>query len=293
MLCRCFRESPLERIKQELWREAQDFPLFHLLQQEPTSYIFVSITQDAEREEFYDETRRLCDLRLFQPLLKLVEPAGNKEEKMLNYDIGIALGLPVHELDEVMARDPEVMEFRKNIMSVCKAAVEERDKDGKESQALYAFPPEIAATSQLPRSLEEKLDKDTIIISIWQLSPSCEKQKYTVAVNHHDTPLQVIREAIYKSIRNSADFRNDEDKRRVVKQFQSQYLLKVRLPTGWDTVPVCRWRAVTSISWQTARSRSTRQTTVIALAVNHSPASTVLVAGATMQLVGSICSVSS
>ena len=81
--------------------------------------------QDAEREEFYDESRRLCDLRLFQPILKVhctnvhleqkfahifnlwdtesmnfnlifkpqvVEPAGNKEEKMLNYEIGIALG---------------------------------------------------------------------------------------------------------------------------------------------------------------------------------------------------------
>lgn len=90
----------------------------------------VITSQDAEREEFYDETRRLCDLRLFQPILKVVEPAGNKEEKMLNYDIGIALGLPVHELDEMMTKDAEVLEFRKNIMNVCKSAVEERDKDG-------------------------------------------------------------------------------------------------------------------------------------------------------------------
>ena len=53
-----------------MWREARNFPLFELLQ-EASSYIFVSITQDAEREEFYDETRRLCDLRLFQPILKV------------------------------------------------------------------------------------------------------------------------------------------------------------------------------------------------------------------------------
>ena len=145
---RCPRDSPLEMIKVELWREAQNYPLFHVLQ-DAASYIFVSITQDAEREEFYDETRRLCDLRLFQPILKVVEPAGNKEEKMLNYDIGIALGLPVHELDEMTLRDHEVLEFRKNIMNVCKAAVDERDKDGKISQALYAFPPEIATASFL------------------------------------------------------------------------------------------------------------------------------------------------
>ena len=86
-----YRESPLDRIKEDLWREARNYPLFKFLQ-EATSYIFVSITQvrvsleiscigshydafclqDAEREEFYDETRRLCDLRLFQPILKVL-----------------------------------------------------------------------------------------------------------------------------------------------------------------------------------------------------------------------------
>ena len=112
---------------------------------------------------------------------------------MLNYEIGIALGLPVHKLDEMMKSNPEVLEFRKNIMMVCKGAVEERDRDGKRSQALYAFPPEVAGTD-LPRSLKEKLeDESNIVISIWRLSPSCEKQKYTVAVDHRYTPIQVKR----------------------------------------------------------------------------------------------------
>ena len=74
-------------LQADLWRESRKYPLFGLLS-DAISYIFVSITQDAEREEFYDETRRLCDLRLFQPILRLVEPKGNREEKMLNYDIG-------------------------------------------------------------------------------------------------------------------------------------------------------------------------------------------------------------
>ena len=121
----------------------------------------------------------------------MVEPAVNKEEKVLNYEIGIALGLPVHKLDEMMKSNPEVLEFRKNIMMVCKGAVEERDRDGKRSQALCAFPPEVAVTD-LPRSLKEKLeDESNIVISIWRLSPSCEKQKYTVAVDHRYTPTQV------------------------------------------------------------------------------------------------------
>ncbi|MGH0184516.1 UNVERIFIED_CONTAM: hypothetical protein FKN15_015150 [Acipenser sinensis] len=60
---------------------------------EECSYIFVGVTQEAEREEFYDETRRLCDLRLFQPILKVIEPVGNREEKILNREIDAALTL--------------------------------------------------------------------------------------------------------------------------------------------------------------------------------------------------------
>uniref|UniRef100_A0A3Q4I102 PI3K-ABD domain-containing protein n=1 Tax=Neolamprologus brichardi TaxID=32507 RepID=A0A3Q4I102_NEOBR len=83
----CLREATLITIKHELFKEARKYPLHHLLQEE-TSYIFVSVTQEAEREEFYDETRRLCDLRLFQPFLKVIEPVGNREEKILNREIG-------------------------------------------------------------------------------------------------------------------------------------------------------------------------------------------------------------
>lgn len=86
----CTREATLISVKHELFKEARKYPLHHLLQEE-TSYIFVSVTQEAEREEFYDETRRLCDLRLFQAFLKVIEPVGNREEKILNREIGMSL----------------------------------------------------------------------------------------------------------------------------------------------------------------------------------------------------------
>lgn len=56
--------------------------------------VLFSCLQEAEREEFYDETRRLCDLRLFQPFLKVIEPVGNREEKILNREIGEAFPFP-------------------------------------------------------------------------------------------------------------------------------------------------------------------------------------------------------
>lgn len=119
----CLREATLITIKHELFKEARKYPLHHLLQEE-TSYIFVSVTQEAEREEFYDETRRLCDLRLFQPFLKVIEPVGNREEKILNREIGktshmgcFAPYLPyVHDLKQLQNISHE-LKFTKNRLS--------------------------------------------------------------------------------------------------------------------------------------------------------------------------------
>ncbi len=175
-----YRESSLEQVKRDLWRAAKDFPLFHVLQ-DTNSYIFVSITQDGEMEEFYDESRRLCDLRLFQPVLKLVEPKGNKEEKMLNYDIGIAIGIPVHEFDDM--KDPEVFEFRRSVLDICLEAVDKRDERGKESQVKYAYPPEIENRPELPAGMRKKLGTEGFInVAVWSLSKHHEKVKYTVRV---------------------------------------------------------------------------------------------------------------
>lgn len=70
----------------DLWKLAknqQEYPFGHLLG-EPGQYIFQGVTQDGVREDFYDETRRLCDLRLHEAYLKVREPHGNKDEKMFN-----------------------------------------------------------------------------------------------------------------------------------------------------------------------------------------------------------------
>ncbi|XP_040576946.1 phosphatidylinositol 4,5-bisphosphate 3-kinase catalytic subunit alpha isoform [Lepeophtheirus salmonis] len=221
---RCFRDSPLDVIKGDLWREAHNYPLFHLLL-DAHSYIFVSITQDGEKEEFFDESRRLCDLRLFQAILKLVEPQGNKEEKILNSEIGIALGIPLHEFDEM--KDPEVMEFRRELFEVTSRAVSQRNEKGKESQAFYAFPPEIENDCDLPSMMQSKLEKGRIRVAIWSLTEQSEKQKYTVAVEHSDTPEHIIREAIFKRIRCNDRYKSQENKCRAVEEFQSSYALKV------------------------------------------------------------------
>ncbi|XP_006787079.1 phosphatidylinositol 4,5-bisphosphate 3-kinase catalytic subunit alpha isoform-like [Neolamprologus brichardi] len=219
----CLREATLTTVKHELFKEARKYPLYHLLQEE-SSYIFVSVTQEAEREEFYDETRRLCDLRLFQAFLKVIEPVGNREEKILNREIGFAIGMPICEFD--LVKDPEVQDFRRNILNVCKEAVDLRDSNGPHSRALYVYPPNVESSAELPRHIYSKLDKGQIIVVIWVIvSPTNDKQKYTLKINHDYVPEQVIAEAIRKKTRSM--LLSQEQLKMCVQEYQGKYILKV------------------------------------------------------------------
>ncbi|XP_077998309.1 phosphatidylinositol 4,5-bisphosphate 3-kinase catalytic subunit alpha isoform-like [Glandiceps talaboti] len=218
----CVREATLASIKSHLFKEAKKYPLFRLLQEE-NAYIFVSITQDAEREEFYDESRRLCDLRLFQPILKVIEPEGNREEKMLNYDIALALGMSTAEFDSL--KDPEVIDFRRNILYMCKDVIDHREAGGNLSQAMHVYPPSVESSADLPDHLAKKLDKGQIIVQIWVISAAGDKQKYTIKINHNALPEDVIAETIRKKTR-SMDL-TQQQQQRCVDEYKGTYVLKV------------------------------------------------------------------
>lgn len=67
--------------------------------------------------------------------------------------------MPVCEFE--MMKDPEVQDFRRSILSVCREAMEEREGGGAHSQALYVYPPNVESSPQLPQHIYSKLDKGT------------------------------------------------------------------------------------------------------------------------------------
>lgn len=76
---------------------------------------------------------------------------------------GFAIGMPVCEFD--LVKDPEVQDFRRNILNVCKDSVELRDATGPHSRALYVYPPNVESSLELPKHIYSKLDKGR-----WQLA---------------------------------------------------------------------------------------------------------------------------
>ena len=75
------RDTTLFDVKGDLWNEARKYPLFDTLKQ-PASYIFVSVTQEAKKLDYYDESKRICDLKLFHPFFKLIEQHSDLKERL-------------------------------------------------------------------------------------------------------------------------------------------------------------------------------------------------------------------
>ncbi|XP_038677309.1 phosphatidylinositol 4,5-bisphosphate 3-kinase catalytic subunit delta isoform [Scyliorhinus canicula] len=131
------RSSTIKHIKKLLWQQAQHQPLFHTLN-EPDAYVFTCINHTAEQEELEDEHRRLCDVRPFLPILKLVAREGDRAEKLINSQISLLIGKGLHEFDSV--RDSEVNEFRGNMRQFCEEKADERQRLSWWQWMEYSFP---------------------------------------------------------------------------------------------------------------------------------------------------------
>lgn len=65
----CKDVDTLFNIKEKLWEEAKQFPLFGLRQ--PEWYTLVFVNCKAEQEECLDESQRIGGLQMYKPLFKV------------------------------------------------------------------------------------------------------------------------------------------------------------------------------------------------------------------------------
>ncbi|CAK8686870.1 phosphatidylinositol 4,5-bisphosphate 3-kinase catalytic subunit alpha isoform-like [Clavelina lepadiformis] len=234
------RECELLDLKGKVWAMAQELPLYAMLL-EQAAYVFVGVTKDAEREEFYDEQRRLCDIHLFQPVMKLVEAKGNREEKILKQSITQAIGMSVDEFDR--AKSNEVDDFRRNISSLCKKVVDKRNS-AKNAHSIISqfYPPKLESSAKLPlHTAENLLSRNTIVIRVWIVQKNSPQTNASVLVSYDAVPLTVISEVLKKkslSITRQEKLTNAE--------MYEQYVLKIcgvqeYLVGGY---PICQYKYI-------------------------------------------------
>ncbi|GCC34161.1 hypothetical protein chiPu_0012634 [Chiloscyllium punctatum] len=158
------RSSTIKYIKKLLWQQAQHQPLFHTLNK-PDAYVFTCINHTAEQEELEDEHRRLCDVRPFLPILKLVAREGDREEKLINSQISLLIGKGLHEFDSL--HDPEVNEFRGSMRQFCEERAEERQRFSWQHWMEYSFPRDLEPIPEVPdNSITRKHSNRNIVINV-------------------------------------------------------------------------------------------------------------------------------
>ncbi|KAM5125878.1 LOW QUALITY PROTEIN: phosphatidylinositol 4,5-bisphosphate 3-kinase catalytic subunit delta isoform-like [Callospermophilus lateralis] len=186
------RNANLSTIKQMLWHEAQNEPLFHMLS-DPKAYVFTCVNQTAEQQELENEQQRLCDVRPFLPMLRLVTCEGDRMEKLINSQISLLIGKDLHEFD--CLQDPEVNDFHTKMRQFSEEAAACRQQLGWEAWLQYSFP------LQLEPSIRNWGDSNTSQISNPDLLVNVKfegSRSFTIQVSTKDVPLALMAYALQK-----------------------------------------------------------------------------------------------
>uniref|UniRef100_A0A4X2KQJ3 phosphatidylinositol-4,5-bisphosphate 3-kinase n=1 Tax=Vombatus ursinus TaxID=29139 RepID=A0A4X2KQJ3_VOMUR len=154
------REATISNIKQMLWKQAHNYPMFNLLM-EIDAYMFACVNQTAVYEELEDETRRLCDIRPFLSVLKVVTRSCDPGEK-LDSKIGVLIGKGLHEFDAL--EDPEVNEFRSKMRQFSEEKIQSLVGLSWMDWLKHTYPPEQEPS--IPENLENKLYGGNLVVAV-------------------------------------------------------------------------------------------------------------------------------
>ncbi|XP_015119435.1 phosphatidylinositol 4,5-bisphosphate 3-kinase catalytic subunit delta isoform [Diachasma alloeum] len=180
------RNTTLAEIKEELWDEASKYPLHGTLRDAP-SYLFSCINANAEPEELRDESRRLCDIKPFCSVLKVIEREGVKGDRNLDAQIGLLIGKGLHEF--VALKNSEVNDFRWKMRLLGDEIALARQKQQWEERVHYQYPSRLAQTPAIPKNIESRL-KDGNIVLVTKFENT--EVTFTFQISHDTTPYQLI-----------------------------------------------------------------------------------------------------
>ncbi|KAG7273822.1 hypothetical protein CRUP_011114 [Coryphaenoides rupestris] len=225
----------------ERWcaRRASSEPLFGALGA-PEGYVFTCINRTAERQELETETRRLCDVRPFMYVLRLVAREGDRAEKLANAQIGLLIGKGMHEFEA--QKNHEVNEFRARMRVFCEEKALHQQMLPWYQWMEFNFPCDLEPCSALPAiggrakagSAGSKAPKKIFVNVKFEAS----EESFMLQLDPQDPPVDLIRSALKKK---ATVFR-------WVRQEPEDYTLQVN--GRWDFLygnhPMCQFKYIFS-----------------------------------------------
>lgn len=122
-----------------------------------------------------DETRRLCDIKPFCSILKVIEREGIKSDRNLDSQIGLLIGKGLHEFAAL--KNSEVNDFRWKMRVLGDEMALDRQKKSWVEKVHYQFPSRTAPIPTIPKNIESRL-KDGNIYLLTKFENSEVGRKY-------------------------------------------------------------------------------------------------------------------
>uniref|UniRef100_A0A8C2AB27 phosphatidylinositol-4,5-bisphosphate 3-kinase n=1 Tax=Cyprinus carpio TaxID=7962 RepID=A0A8C2AB27_CYPCA len=183
----------ISTIKKMVWKNARNEPLFSALS-DPDAYVFTCINMTAEREELEDEQRRLCDVRLFLPILRLVAREGDRVEKLITTQISLLIGkgLCHHEFES--QKNHEVNEFRTKMRIFCEEHAQVRQMLPWEPWMEFNFPCDLEPCCVVAQSGKSRSVKKILVNVKFEGS----EETFVLQQDPQDLPMLLKRNALRK-----------------------------------------------------------------------------------------------
>lgn len=109
-----------------------------------------------------DESRRLCDIKPFCSVLKVIEREGVKGDRNLDSQIGLLIGKGLHEFAAL--KNSEVNDFRWKMRVLGDEIASNRQKQLWIEKVRYQYPCRLAPTPAIPKNIEFRLKDGNIVL---------------------------------------------------------------------------------------------------------------------------------
>lgn len=137
--------------------------------------MFSCINSNSEVEELRDETRRLCDIRPFCAILRVIEREGIKSDRNLDSQIGLLIGKGLHEFAAL--KNSEVNDFRWKMRLLGDEVALDRQKKSWVEKVQYQFPSRTAPMPNVPKNIESRLKDGNIVLVTIKFEKSDVREK--------------------------------------------------------------------------------------------------------------------
>lgn len=189
------RNATFEEIKEELWDNAQRYPLFGILHDKSEYVVSVisNFAKKAKSEEISDETLRLCDVQPYFCLLKIAARTKSSDNP-LEKDITHLIGKPLEEFKAL--NNPEVNDFRYKMGVLAERVSNERTRMTWQERLKYQYPPRIAKNINIPQAVRGRFNNDKFMIV--SRSENDANSSFTHEVVYNLSPTGILKKILMK-----------------------------------------------------------------------------------------------